>query len=388
MLNLIQVAAAEAVGTFRANMLRTLLSMLGIIIGVGALVAILGLGDGLENFGRMQLGDRTEVASMLVMPVTSESVDGIYLEKQNVVPLTPTDAQAIMRHFGDQVKDIEMMTGMKGWVRLESDTTNRPCALAFSLKTPFADTLRALQGRLFEPADFEPRDSVVVLNHLLARRLRPDSNFAALIGQHLVWEKYRFRISGVLTADHASSEEEKEVPMLYAPIQVLRPEELKSRPPALKLSARNVEEIPAMKTELERWLAADGRGGTANFMVRTNDYWVGELKKGIMVFKIVMGLIIGIAIVVGGIGIMNVLLMSVTERTREIGIRKALGAKRKAIALQFLTESLALSVAGCLLGLVLGLLFNFSATPLVMHLAEVKGFKATIAPSSFLVVMV
>ena len=92
MLQLFFVAASEAVGALRANLLRTLLSTLGIVIGVAALVAILGLGDGMERFGREQVSSKTDVSAIVVAPITGEEVDGIYLEKQNVTPLTPADA--------------------------------------------------------------------------------------------------------------------------------------------------------------------------------------------------------------------------------------------------------------------------------------------------------
>jgi putative ABC transport system permease protein len=386
MFNLLQVAASEAVGALRANLLRTLLSILGIVIGVAALVAILGLGDGMERFARAQLSDRTDVSSILVTPVTGTNVDGIYLEKQNVTPLTPADAATLAQVLEGKIERIDLMTSNKGWLHLAGDTTSRPARLTASLLSPFPDTMKALHGRLLQAADYQNADSVTVLNHWLASRLQPDSNLAQLIGRQLVWDAHSLRIVGVLPPEESKNEEEN-VPTALLPIQVLTQEELKKRPPAMKLAIKNVEEIPALKTRLEGWLAADGRGGTEHFMVRASDYWVAELKKGIMVFKIVFGFIIGLSILVGGIGVMNVLLMSVTERTREIGIRKALGAKRRAIAMQFLAESLAISVLGCLLGLLLGLLFNFSATPLVMHFADVKGFEAAISLGSFVVVM-
>jgi len=387
MLNLLFVAASEALSALRANLLRTLLSTLGIVIGVAALVAILGLGDGMERFGREQVSTQTDVASIVVAPVTSEEVDGIYLEKQNVVPLTPDQATALAQVFGERVSTVDLMSKTKAWVHLANDTLKRPALITASLLTPFPDTARAMQGRLFQPAEFQSADSVAVISHLLALRLQPDSNFAQLLGQQVVWAEHRLRIVGILPKKVIRDEEGGEVPMVFLPIRLLSDAEIRKSPPAMQMKAKKVEEIGAMKTELENWLAADGRGGKDNFKVYTNDYWVEQLRKGIMVFKIIMGMIVGIAILVGGIGVMNVLLMSITERTREIGIRKALGAKRKAIALQFLAESLAISVLGCLLGLLLGLLFNFAATPLVMHLAEVKGFKAAISLGSFVVVM-
>ncbi len=386
MFNLLSVAAVEAVGALRANLLRTLLSTLGIVIGVAALVAILGLGDGMERFGREQLSSKTDVSTIVVAPITSEEVDGMYIEKQNVVPLTPADASTLAQVFGEKATSIDLMAKTKAWVHLAGDTLRRPSLLTASLVNPFPDTMRAAHGRLLQAADFQNADSVAVLSHLLALRLQPDSNWAQLLEKQVVWANHRLRVVGILEKGVAT-DEDGEVPTVTLPIQLLSADEVKKSPPAMQVKVKNVEEVTAMKADLDKWLAADGRGGSANFKVYTNDYWIEALTKGITMFKVIMGLIVGIAILVGGIGVMNVLLMSITERTREIGIRKALGAKRKAIALQFLSESLAISVLGCLLGLALGLMFNFAATPLVMHLAEVKGFKAAISPGSFVVVM-
>ena len=95
-----------------------------------------------------------------------------------------------------------------------------------------------------------------------------------------------------------------------------------------------------------------------------------QLAQGMLVFRIVMGMIVGISVLVGGIGIMNVLLMSIKERTREIGVRKAVGGSQKFIRWQFLLEALLISCAGCFLGVLLGITFMSIAVPLLQHYTE------------------
>ena len=106
-----------------------------------------------------------------------------------------------------------------------------------------------------------------------------------------------------------------------------------------------------------------------------------------MVFRIVLGLIVGISVLVGGIGVMNVLLISVTERTTEIGIRKAVGAKRKDIIAQFLSESLTISLLGSTLGLILGVLFTMGAIPVIRYFTKMP-FEAAYTVNTLVIISV
>jgi putative ABC transport system permease protein len=129
--------------------------------------------------------------------------------------------------------------------------------------------------------------------------------------------------------------------------------------------------VDGVRRATETWL---GRYGNVNrrFVIQSSRSRAAQLRQGILAFKLVMGSITGISILVGGIGIMNILLASVAERTREIGIRKAVGARRRDVMAQFLAESVAISGVGSLIGVVLGLAGAFGITAAIRTLTEAR----------------
>jgi putative ABC transport system permease protein len=137
------------------------------------------------------------------------------------------------------------------------------------------------------------------------------------------------------------------------------------RAAVLVLQADRVENVPAVKAGVEHWL--DSRFGEwrEHLTVATRENRVSQAQQGILVFKLLMGAITGISLLVGGIGIMNVLLASVAERTREIGVRKATGASDRDILVQFLAESVTMTAAGSAAGAAVGLAGAFAVTALM-----------------------
>jgi putative ABC transport system permease protein len=143
------------------------------------------------------------------------------------------------------------------------------------------------------------------------------------------------------------------------------------RPRDVMLKTAGVEAVADVKQKVEAWTAA--RGPAFEGGVRVSALGAGrleQLQQGIFVFKLFMGALTGVSLLVGGIGIMNVLLAAVAERTREIGIRKATGARRRDILYQFLAESVAISGAGSALGIALGLAIAFAATGIMRAQTE------------------
>jgi putative ABC transport system permease protein len=119
----------------------------------------------------------------------------------------------------------------------------------------------------------------------------------------------------------------------------------------------------------------------------TNGFRLQQAERGFRLFRVIMGLIVGISVVVGGIGVMNVLLISVTQRTSEIGVRKAVGAKRKDILLQFLTESITISSFGSFCGLLLGIFGTMGAIPIIRALTKIP-FQASYTWNTIAVVAI
>lgn len=160
-------------------------------------------------------------------------------------------------------------------------------------------------------------------------------------------------------------------PQIYFPITLLTPAELYAHPPMVYMDAKKTEDIPLLKEEITNWLEKNYGRVQENFTIQTNDFRIDQATKAFLLFRVIMGLIVGISVLVGGIGVMNVLLISVTERTAEIGIRKATGANRRDIVLLFLSESITVSAFGSLLGLVIGVLGTMIIIPIVTAITKV-----------------
>jgi putative ABC transport system permease protein len=157
-----------------------------------------------------------------------------------------------------------------------------------------------------------------------------------------------------------------------------------ARPRTLVLKAKKVEEVDAVRAAAGTWLTGRYGRWETRFEIGTDKARSEQMKQGFLLFKLFLGAIAAISLLVGGIGIMNVLLASVTERTREIGIRKAVGARRRDIVLQFLSESVAITGSGSLIGLLLGVAAAFGITA-AMRASLSAPIHAGLSLSTFLV---
>ncbi|MDH5282903.1 MAG: ABC transporter permease, partial [Gemmatimonadota bacterium] len=144
----------------------------------------------------------------------------------------------------------------------------------------------------------------------------------------------------------------------------------------LVLQARTVEEVAVVQRGVEAWLASRYGDWRRVIRVTSNQARVAQAAQGFLVFKLALGAITGISLLVGGIGIMNVLLAAVTERTREIGIRKAVGARRREVLVQFLAESVAISGLGSGVGAAIGMAGAFAITSFIRSRTEAQVYAA------------
>jgi putative ABC transport system permease protein len=160
-------------------------------------------------------------------------------------------------------------------------------------------------------------------------------------------------------------------PEIFLPLSKFSQAELKNYPPVMVVEAENLEDIEPIKAALNRSLRKEFGDFANDFELMTNDFRLQQAERGFRLFRVIMGLIVGISVLVGGIGVMNVLLISVTQRTSEIGVRKAMGAKRKDILLQFLTESITISSFGSCCGLLLGIFGTMGAIPIIRALTKI-----------------
>ena len=203
-----------------------------------------------------------------------------------------------------------------------------------------------------------------------------------MIGQKVEIDSTLFEIIGVVE-DRSPNDPATAV----VPLSWMTKTELLSSPPVGLLEVSTVALVPETKAEIENWLDSQFANGKEDFQLITNEFRVGQAAQGFLLFRIVMGLIVGLSVLVGGIGVMNVLLISVTERTTEIGLRKALGATKRDIRQQFLAESITISVLGSGMGLVLGVLGTLIIVPIIKAVAKMP-FQAAFTMNTMLIIAV
>jgi putative ABC transport system permease protein len=222
--------------------------------------------------------------------------------------------------------------------------------------------IRLLAGRFFSAGEEASGAAVAVLSHDAAAALAGSAPPASVVGSLVPMRSARVRIVGVMAADSARAGLAAYVPLgLGAAVMERRDAE---RVRSLVIRARKVEEVDSMRAEVQAWVRRR-YPPPQRFELATDQARAAQMREGILVFKLFMGAMMAISLLVGGIGIMNVLLASVAERTREIGIRKAVGARRREIVLQFLAESVAITGAGSALGLLLGVAGAYGVTALM-----------------------
>lgn len=375
---------ATAGQNIRTRFFHTVLSILGIVIGVAALVAILSLIDGMEQYAREQITKTTTLRAILIQSNPYKTVNDVSVRKERY--------DYFDQNTFDQMRSslTKPATGYLYWrqngelsigVVTTTPTGNRKTgSIITGLTLPLHPDLKLLHGRAFTETELRQGQPVAFINQRLARQLVGKRPEQSAIGQRVVHGGKTLTIVGVAADGDAKA------PQLLMPLSVVPDSALHASPPMGVIEAVNVEDVPALKTEIEGYLKAHMPNQLADFQLITNEQRVSQAAKGFLLFRLVMGLIVGISVLVGGIGVMNVLLISVTERTVEIGVRKALGAKKRDILWQFLSESITISTLGSLLGLALGIGSTFAFVPLVKALTEVP-FQVAYTWNTFLLII-
>ena len=372
--------------TLRANPLRTLLSTLGIIMGVAALVSVLSLGDGMERYARDQISRTTDILSVSLTPSLFRTVDGQRFPRTDVVNLTREDADAVAGVVGEDGVVTMLLSG-PSLATTRSDTTPRVAQVLGTLAGVVTELPAPVAvGRFFTDDEVRRDAPVVVISASLAARVAPHREPSSLLGDTILFQDAPRAVIGVLAPGGESPE-----PIAFMPVGAARtalPPALVGRPTTIVVKARRVEDVQPIRARVEGWLAT--RYGTAwqdRVSVATNQARVEQAAQGMLLFKLFMGALTGISLLVGGIGIMNVLLASVIERTREIGIRKAAGARHRHILIQFLSESVAISGVGSMIGIALGAGAAFGVTAIMRRVATAP-IHAGFSLGTFLVAVV
>ena len=370
--------------TLRANPLRTLLSTLGIIMGVAALVSVLSLGDGMERYAREQIERTTDLQTVSVTPSLFRRIDGQQFPRTDVVSLTREDADALTAVVGAGGV-VSMVLSGQALVTTRADTTPHVTQVVGTLAGVSAELASPIAAGRFFTDDEVRRDApVVVISAPLASQVAPGRAAASVVGDTVLFQGQPRHVIGVLAPARDARNVLALMPIGSA--KTALPPALVGRPTTIAIKAQRVEGVPVIRGQVESWLAKRyGAGWKDRVNIATNEARVAQAQQGMLLFKLFMGALTGISLLVGGIGIMNVLLASVIERTREIGIRKAAGAQHRHILLQFLSESVTISGIGSMIGVALGVAAAFAVTAVMRRVAAGAPIYAGFSVGTFLV---
>ncbi|MEM9837002.1 MAG: ABC transporter permease [Bacteroidota bacterium] len=352
----------EAFHSLRSNFFQTILSVLGIIIGVGALVAMLSLIDGLEALARNKIAERTSLENVQVISRERLKMDDVWVDKDTVARLDIATMQDLLAELP--------VDGRAQLTARATETMQHPTLdsligvrkVAVSLPFIEADLFTLIAGRTLTDGDQAAVRPVAMVNKRFAQRLVGEQDSVdQVVGQQLAFKEDTVEIVGVVEGD---------IPGLTAIMPLSLFEERGNPPiPQLIFAIDNVDETSEAKDFITEWLEERYAHIDQAFEIHSSEFWLKQLEEGFLVFRLVMSLIVGIAVIVGGVGVMNVLLMSITARTAEIGVRKAVGAGRKHIITQFLSESIAVSLIGSAFGVLLGIVMSMVAAPIMSMFA-------------------
>jgi len=339
----------EALESLSANKMRSGLTVLGIVIGVAAVIAMISIGRGAEN---TITGSIQGIGTNLVFVFSGGSE-----EVRNPKPITFGDADAIADPFqAPSVAAVAPILQGQASASFGGETANT----VIQGITPDFSAVRnrtVIEGEFVNEAHILGRASVALLGIDTADKLF--GRTSGLSGETIRIEGQPFRVIGILEERGGSSFNNEDdlilVPITTAQARLLR-RSSSDRVDMLMVQAVSADAVPNANQEIAQILRSRHRTeiGADDFTILTQQDFLATAETITGVLTIFLGGIAAISLLVGGIGIMNIMLVSVTERTREIGLRKALGARKVDILIQFLTESSVLSLFGGLIGIALG----------------------------------
>lgn len=334
-MNIVQ-GVRMAVGSIMANKLRSLLTMLGIIIGVTAVIALVALGQGTTK----QVTEQVQGlgANLLTVNITGRGA-ATTLDYATAVELTGLDGVASAAPVNSQNATIKY--------ERESVSVN---VVGTNSEYLQVQSYSLAAGRFIGQIDLDFRQKVAVIGATTASEL---FGYDDPVGQYVLINGVRHKVVGLLASkgdSSAGSNDELLIVPLTTAERLFRSTGVRT----IYVMTDSEQQIEPVRAQLESGLSAQFRGNTNSYRIFSQQDLLETVTSISDTLTVALGGIAAISLIVGGIGIMNIMLVSVTERTREIGIRKAIGARKRDILLQFLIEAVSLSGLGGLLGVGFG----------------------------------
>ncbi len=361
-------AVRIALRSLRVNKLRSALTMLGIIIGVGAVIAMVGIGAGAQARVAEQI--QSLGSNLIIVFPGSRTSSGVRMGSGTYVRLTEDDAVAITREI--PLVQVAAPT-LRGGVQIVFGNLNW-WTNAYGVTPEYLEARdwRLTAGRMFAQEDVDGSTKVAVIGHTVAQNLFGDTD---PMGQIIRVQKVPFTIVGVVAPKGQTSWGQDQDDAIMIPLSTAR-KRILGRSYA---NARTVGSLSVKVREGESMAEAEAQVRALlrqrhrlqpyqddDFTLRNLAEVLQTQEESSKVMTYLLGAIASVSLLVGGIGIMNIMLVSVTERTREIGLRMAVGARGRDILTQFLVEAITLSLIGGLVGIGVGL----GSSRLISYLAE------------------
>jgi putative ABC transport system permease protein len=339
-----------ALRALRRNSMRSVLTALGIIIGVGAVITMVSIGNGAKAQVEASVASLgTNVVT--VYPFSSTGAGGVRAGFGGAPTLTAEDAEAIAA----EVEDVE---GVSPFIQerapvLANGLNWQTAIYGVSPDYPYIRSWPIAQGGFFGEQEIKTLGKVAVIGKTVAEQLFPNED---PIEKTIRIRNLPFRIIGVLAPkgfNPTSGQDQDDVVMIPYSSHMRRVAR-RTNINQILVQGTSPEKLDKVKAGIEDLLTQRRRGREADFTVRTQEEIAALRTESARTMTLLLAAIAGVSLVVGGIGIMNIMLVSVTERTREIGIRLAIGAHGSDVLTQFLIEAILLSSLGGVVGVLLG----------------------------------
>jgi macrolide transport system ATP-binding/permease protein len=344
--------SASALRGMASNTVRSALSVLGILIGVSAVIAMLAIGEGAQKSVEARL--KSMGSNVVMLFGGAPSMRGISGASGSYSRLTLEDAKAV-RNANPNI--IDMYPEAEGDVRIVYKNKNTVSEMQ-GVTTSY-EKIRSAKpefGRFFSEYENESLARVILLGTTVVQEL---FGLEDPVGKIVKINHASFKVIGILPTKGSQNQDDMVVvPIKTAMKRVLGTEYLHE----MAIECANPESMPAAIDSIEALMRHRHRLPAFkenDFMIRNNAEMQAALSGTTKTFSMLLGIVASISLLVGGVGIMNIMLVSVNERTREIGLRKAVGATSRAILIQFLLESALLSIIGGVMGIILGVVISF-----------------------------
>ena len=345
-----------ALNALRVNLLRSILTMLGVIIGVAAVITMLAVGAGAE--ARIQAQIKSLGSNLMIITAGARTASGVRMATGTTTSLTEDDAAAIARDIPEvdaaapsNRGGAQVVVGNVNWAtQIYGITPDYFVVRNWSLEA----------GRMFEPAELSGSGKVALVGQTVARELFGDAD---PMDQTIRIKNVPFTVIGILNRKGQSMTGQDQDDVILVPLSTARNRLLGATQGKLRqvsmiqIKVREGISMSQAEERVRELLRQRLRAGSTQddpFSVMNLTEMLQTQEEASRIMSILLAAVASVSLLVGGIGIMNIMLVSVTERTREIGLRMAVGARSKDILTQFLVEAITLSMSGGLVGIALG----------------------------------